>query len=463
MRHPKKGRRYETLPRLLQEVLLSSVWSVLLTLHLKEYYLFAPLWVGIFLLLRLGERFLERLLPKDGWIALTLSGVFVFLVLLAEVAAILDPLRLYPYGEAYYLLLLGSGAGVIAKTFLRRGSIYPFLGIGTLTLLLADPDPFTALGFLLGNMVAADLYGRRRDTVSEIAAVAVGNAVFAAVLTGRWLQVDPSNIWALAVIYPLSVVSVVFLVFGLQKLLDLLPFMYSDEKLEKLANLSNPLIEEMMLRAPGTYHHSVMVSLLSETLARKLGADPLLTRVGAMFHDIGKLVNPQYFIENVNGENPHNRLKPEVSASIIRSHVDEGIALARKYKLPEEVVSFIPEHQGTKLIKYFYYKALEENPNLEEDRFRYPGPIPQSRETAIVMIADTVEAMVRALKNPTPEDIKNTVSRAIKMLLEEGQLEGVHLTGEELKKIENLLVELLLSYYHERIRYPEKPRRVGKV
>ena len=463
MRHPKKGRKAEKLPLYAEIVFLSSAWSLLITLRVGEPLIFPPL-LGLiaFVLYLLRER-LQNLFPKEGWVSATLNGVFTLLIILSVVASLFDPLHLAPYREAYYLLAVGASVGVLAKTFVRRRSVNAFILLAALTLALAVPDPFTVIGFLLGNMVAADLYGRRRDTLSEIAAVAAGNAIFTAVLAGRWLQVDTSHLWEIPLIYLLSVVSVIFLVFGLQKLLDLLPFMYSDEKLEKLANLSNPLIEEMMLRAPGTYHHSVMVSLLSETIARKLGADPLLTRVGAMFHDIGKLINPQYFIENVNGENPHTGLKPEVSASIIRNHVEEGIALARKYNLPEEVISFIPEHQGTKLIKYFYYKALEENPSLAEDRFRYPGPTPRSKETAIVMIADTVEAMVRSLKNPTPEDIRKTVKRALKMLLEEGQIDESILPPEEIEKIENLLVELLLSYYHERIKYPEKPQKVGKV
>ena len=393
----------------------------------------------------------------------TLRGVLLSLITLSAVLSKVDPLSLEPYREAYYLLFSGSIGGVLTKGFLRKRSIYPPLLTGALTLLIATLNFFVTVGFFLGNLVAADIYGRYRNTLAEIAAVAAGNAVFTLLLVGYWLIVEPKGVWKAILFYPLSVVVEIFLLFGLEKLLDLLPHMYSDGKLEKLANLSNPLIEEMMLRAPGTYHHSVMVSLLSEALARKIGADALLTRVGAMFHDIGKLINPQYFIENVNGENPHRNLKPEVSASIIKNHVEEGIALARKYKLPQEVVKFIPEHQGTKLIKYFYYKALEENPSVDEGKFRYSGPIPHSKETALVMIADTVEAMVRALKRPTVEEIRKTVRKALDTLKQEGQLDAAGFSPGELEQIEKHLVELILSYYHERIKYPEKPRRGQRV
>ena len=442
---------------------LSLLWSLLITSHLGSWKYLPIFWILLGFALFYGEKKANRYLPRNKNTTATLVLTFSLLILLARVISTYDPFKLAPYNEAYYLLLVGTSVGILLKTFIRREDIFPILLVVAISLLFAQPDPYTFVGFILGNIVAADLYGRRRDTISEILGVLAGNIVFSAILMGKWIQIAPYKLWEVPIIYIVSVFTVILLVFGLQKFLDLFPHMYSDEKLEKLANLSNPLIEEMMLRAPGTYHHSVMVSLLSETLARKLGADPLLTRVGAMFHDIGKLINPQYFIENVNGENPHKNLKPEVSASIIKNHVGEGISLAKKYKLPEEIISFIPEHQGTKLIKYFYYKALEENPNLSEEKFRYPGPIPQSKETAIVMIADTVEAMVRSLKNPTAEDIKNTVNKALNLLLEEGQLDKVNFSPEELKKIKKLLTELLLSYYHERIRYPEKPKNVRNV
>jgi len=410
---------------------------------------------------------LQRL---KGWkrafgnrIFFTLHLVVLLLILFALLGQREDFLRLHPFDEGYLLFFVGSIVGVLSKTFMRTQSAEKLIFLATLEIFLASKNIFATVGFLLGNLISADIYSRKRDTLWEIGAVAVGNLVFTAVLVGYWLQESPSCLQKVFYLYPLSVVSEIFVLFGLQKLLDLLPFMYSDEKLEKLANISHPLIEKMMLEAPGTYHHSVMVSLLAESVAKKLGADALLTRVGAMFHDIGKLVNPQYFIENVNGENPHKGLKPEVSASIIKNHVEEGLALAKKYNLPEEIVRFIPEHQGTKLIKYFYYQALKENPSVDEGKFRYAGPIPQSKETAIVMITDTVEAMVRALKNPTADDIRRTVQKAIEILKEEGQLNASNLGEEELQTIEKLLTELLLSYYHERIKYPEKPSGERKL
>ena len=465
MRHLKRKipNLKDNLPLAINLFLFPFLWSFFVSFHLKLWLLWVPLFGFFFVIFYHCANLCQLKSYLNSKIVLSLNGVIGSLVILSFFLTLWDPLNLAPYRESYYLFFVGSAAGVLGKTFLRKKSVYPLLFLSGTTLFLASLNVFVFVGYTLGNFISADIYGKQRDTLSEIQAVAAGNAIFTAVLSGYWLLVEPVGLWKTLIYYPLSVVFETFLLFGFQKLLDLLPYMYSDEKLEKLANLSNPLIEEMMLRAPGTYHHSVMVSLLSETLARKLGADPLLTRVGAMFHDIGKLINPHYFIENVNGENPHKNLKPEVSATIIKNHVEEGLKLAKKYNLPEEVTQFIPEHQGTKLIKYFYYKALEENPQTDEKKFRYSGPIPQSKETAIVMIADTVEAMVRALKKPTAEDIKRTIKRAINLLKEEKQLQNSTLSEDELKKIEELLSELLTSYYHERIKYPEKPKEVRKL
>jgi putative nucleotidyltransferase with HDIG domain len=357
--------------------------------------------------------------------------------------------------QVYYLLLIGSFYGILIKTFLRKTDIYPLIILSTLSLGLVSLNIFTTLGFLFSNLVTADIYEKRRKVISAVVAIIIANIIFASLLVANQLLNNVFGVTFYLLFLPISIIVQIFLLFGIQKLLDLIPFMYSDEKLKSLASLEHPLIEELLLRAPGTYHHSVMVSLLSEALAKKLGLNPLTVKVGAMFHDIGKIINPQYFIENRNGENPHDKLSPEASAAIIKGHVTEGIKLARKYNIPEEIIAFIPEHQGTKLIKYFYHKAREKNPNVAIEKFKYTGPIPQSKETAIVMIADTVEAMVRALKNPTVEDIKAVIDKAINNLQMEGQLASSHLTPEEIETIKETLLELLTSYYHKRIQYPE--------
>jgi putative nucleotidyltransferase with HDIG domain len=459
MRHLKLKEKSKTVFRI--SIFLTSLVFSLLTSDFSlnaTFFLIFPIFLLVF---EFAGRKLTvfRYFSSREFITLHWTGLLI--ITASEIIAKLNPLNL-PDKSFYYLLFSGSLLGVLGKVFLRK-KIAEFnlsLLLTSVAVFLVSKNPFIGIGFLLANLVASDIYSQKRETLSEIYALLAGNAVFSFLLAGHLLNKNPSSVWLVAVFYPLAVVLQIFILFGLQKLLDLLPFMYSDEKLEKLANLSNPLIGEMMLRAPGTYHHSIMVSLLAESLAKQIGADHLLVRIGAMFHDIGKLINPQYFIENVNSENPHKNLTPEVSASIIKNHVKEGLALAKKYNLPEEIARFIPEHQGTKLIKYFYYKALRENGKADINKFRYKGPIPQSKETALVMIADTVEAMVRALKHPTPEEIRETIRKAINTLIEEGQLSRSTLTEEELKKIAKTLEEQILSYYHERIRYPEKPKKI---
>ena len=456
MRKLKKWSKLNNLTTYAFITLFSALLALFFTYPQKNFWIFIGSFFLNFGLLYFLRRFgiFKNLFEEETYSSLGL--VVLFLVSLALLGTHFNWFHLAEVKESYYLLLLGSIVGVLSRIFLRKRPIREILLFATYAVLLASKNIFVTVGFALANLISADIYGRYRKTSSEILAVAAGNAVFTLLLVGYMFTVNPSKVWECLLLYPLSVFTEIFLLFGLQKILDLLPYMYSDEKLENFANLSNPLLEEMLLRAPGTYHHSVMVSLLSESIAKKIGADPLLVKVGAMFHDIGKLINPQYFIENVNGSNPHSSLRPEASAAIIKNHVEEGLKLAKKHKLPKEIIPFIPEHQGTKLIRYFYIKALEENPNTPEEKFRYRGPIPQSKETAIVMIVDTVEAMVRALKNPSPDDIKATVHRAIENLLKEEQLKDSGLTEEELKRIEKLLVELILSYYHERIKYPEK-------
>ena len=231
-------------------------------------------------------------------------------------------------------------------------------------------------------------------------------------------------------------------------------------KLLELANMNHPLLREMIVRAPGTYHHSQLVGILAEAGARSVGANPLLTRVGSYYHDIGKMQKPQYFIENQKGENPHDKLAPSMSTLIIEAHVKDGIELAKEHKLPQVIADFIPEHQGTKLIGYFYNKAkklAEENgETVEEKDFRYAGPRPQSRESGIIMLADTIEAAVRSMPEKTPQKIQATVEKLINMHFSDGQLNECDMTLKDLHMISEAFVKILVGIYHQRVEYPDQ-------
>lgn len=227
----------------------------------------------------------------------------------------------------------------------------------------------------------------------------------------------------------------------------------------ELSNPNHPLLREMLLKAPGTYYHSMMVSNLSETAAETANADPLLTRVGAYYHDIGKLKRPYFFSENqLSGENPHSKLSPNLSTLIIGAHPKDGVELGRKHRLPEVIIDIAAQHHGTSMISFFYQQALENNHREEviADKFRYEGPKPQSKEAAIVMLADAVEAGVRSLSKPSANRVETMIRRMVKEKLEDGQLDQCDLTLKEIDKIAEAFVYIMSGIYHTRIEYPEK-------
>ena len=234
----------------------------------------------------------------------------------------------------------------------------------------------------------------------------------------------------------------------------------SSIRLLELSNPNHPLLRKLLMEAPGTYHHSILVGNLAEAAAEAIGADQLLVRVGAQYHDIGKTKRPYFFVENqFGGENPHDKLSPTLSTLIIISHVRDGVELAREYHLPQVIVDFIREHHGTDLVKYFYQKAVEnaKGEPVDEKDFRYPGPRPQSKETALVMLADAVEAAVRSLGRPTPGRIEGFVRRIIKERLEAGELDESDLTLKDLDKIADAFVRVLTGIFHKRVEYPDMP------
>jgi putative nucleotidyltransferase with HDIG domain len=223
-----------------------------------------------------------------------------------------------------------------------------------------------------------------------------------------------------------------------------------------LAQPNQPLLRRLLTEAPGTYHHSIIVANLAERAAESIGADSLLVRVGAYYHDIGKMLRPGYFVENqIDGESPHTHLDPETSARVIKTHVTDGLALARQHRLPAKVQAFIPEHHGTRMAMYFYAMATKVDPDVPPEWFKYPGPIPQSRETAIVMLADSTEATVRANRDHSQESIERIIDQIIAERLQEGQLDDSGLTLGDLKRIRVAFMSVLRGVYHPRIEYPD--------
>jgi putative nucleotidyltransferase with HDIG domain len=227
--------------------------------------------------------------------------------------------------------------------------------------------------------------------------------------------------------------------------------------LQELARLDHPLLQELLRRAPGTYHHSIMVANLAEQAAEQIKANSALIRVGAFYHDIGKMNRPPFFSENQEGVNPHDALDPQTSARIILSHVPDGLELAKRYKLPYQIHQFIAEHHGSRLVKGFLFKAQEqaaEDEEVDPEKFRYPGPRPQTRETAVAMLADVIESTSRALQPNSEKAIEKLVNSLIDEDLTEGQLDESGLTLGDIRLIRESFIKTLKGRFHVRVKYP---------
>ena len=244
---------------------------------------------------------------------------------------------------------------------------------------------------------------------------------------------------------------------GLQPIMESAFNLVTPSKLIELSNPNQPLLRRLMIETPGTYHHSMVVANLAEAAAEVVGANALLVRVGAYYHDIGKLVRPIYFKENQLGDNPHDRTDPKVSAAILTEHTQDGADLARKHRLPEPIIEMIQQHHGDTPVMYFYAKAIElygeEKVDIQD--FRYVGPKPQSAEAAILMLSDTVEAAVRAMREPTKEKISGLIEKLVRGKMEDGQLDECTLTFRDIGKIRQSFENSLQGVFHQRIEYPD--------
>jgi len=289
---------------------------------------------------------------------------------------------------------------------------------------------------------------------------------FIVILGIRWLtssisfDVITAGAWSLAGGALSGALAVAF-----QPALEQIFRLATPSRLLELTNPNQPLMKRLMIEAPGTYHHSIIVANLAEAAADKIGANPYLARAGAYYHDIGKLKRPGYFKENQNGDNPHERTDPYISAAILISHTMDGMLMAQKEHMPQEVLNIILQHHGVTPVMFFYHKALQlsNGTHVDIDEFRYSGPKPNTKEAAIVMLADTIEAAVRSMKEPTPKGIDQFIERLVRGKLEDGQLSESPLSLSDIDKICDAFSGILRGVYHERIEYPTVPQYSGKM
>lgn len=312
--------------------------------------------------------------------------------------------------------------------------------------------------FLVSAILSSALAGgaRKRNTIIR-AGLITGVAQLAIFL---FTVPFNSGVFYKAVYFLLNGIASSIIVLGVLPIFEYLFGAITNISLLELADFHHPLLERLIQEAPGTYHHSLIVGNLSETASKSIGVNALLSRVGAYYHDIGKLQKPEYFSENQDRQaNKHDTLSPAMSKLVIMKHVKEGVELAKKYRLNPALIDFIEQHHGKSLVYYFYLRALEnpkEDQEVKEEGFRYLGPKPNSKETAIVLLADSVEAAVRSVKDPTPASIEDLVHKVINNKFIDGQLDECDLTLKDLEKISAVFIKLLCGIYHSRATYPEK-------
>ena len=374
----------------------------------------------------------------------------LLMVLLTKVVVDVNPLYVYAVPICMLPLLL--------RTFFDTRIALFSLMIALFLIAFLVPNSFEfmflqMMAGILASLTVNDLYRRAKLFISVgliVGLYVVSYIAFTLIHDGNLNQLS-YDVLLLFVINGLAILFVQPLIYIFEKVFGLV----SDASLLELSDTNSKILRELADKAPGTFQHSLQVANIAEAAANAIGANTLLTRVGALYHDIGKMKNPVFFSENQASYSPHDDLSSEVSAKIIVEHVLHGITLARKSKLPDRVVDFIRTHHGTTTVLYFYQQAKQNNVEVDIEQFQYPGPKPFSKETAIVMISDGVEAASKSLKEPTADKIISFVDKIIQRLMDEKQFMEANITLREIETIKKVLVDKLISSYHLRVAYHE--------
>lgn len=406
--------------------------------------------------------------PKDVALLGTSMLFFLSLTKLAQVVslALYQQLPQIPV-EAWRFAVPVAGFGILVRLILRsEHTIISSIIMAMMSAIIMEEMflyfTFTLLGCLIGAHFVRQVKNRLALMWSGLVVGATNALIISTDLLWRGEFFQPESLIILVMSFGGGVLSG-FLVSSLLPVVEATFGYTTDIKLLELSNMNHPLLRELIVRAPGSYHHSMMVGSLCEAAADQIGCNSLLTRVGAYYHDIGKAKNPGYFAENQKfGENPHDKLKPNMSALIIKAHVKDGVEMAKQHGLPKEIIAFIEQHHGTSLIAYFYHKAkkLEDPdiPEVNEKDYRYPGPKPQTRETAICLLADGIEAASKAMPNKTPARLKGLVQKMINKAFTDGQLDECDLTLKDLNAIATAFTRILTGIYHHRPEYPDSKK-----
>jgi putative nucleotidyltransferase with HDIG domain len=422
---------------------------------LKDYRVDIPLFAGVALAVLISIAigviyliFYEKELLYQPHLIL-MSGIILTLVAaLAYAAALFNP-YLMPSAMAGILLavLINTRMGMIINIVMA-------LLAGLLSGMQIAPVAMTLAGGMVGIGMLKSIQ-QRNSLVWAGIGIAGGNlltiAAYEMLIQGGWLGPLTSSVWGILAGFVAAILTI-----GTLPIWENLFDVVTPIKLVELGNPNNDILKRLLMETPGTYHHSIIVANLAESAAEAIGANGLLARVGAYYHDVGKLERPYFFKENqLSIDNPHDELEPGLSTKIITSHVTDGLELAKKYKVPAVIQEFITEHHGTTPVVYFFHKARKQEngePKLED--FRYPGPRPRSRETAIVMLADTAEAAVRSMTEHTPDKVEALIRKLIREKLDDGQFDDCNLTLRDMNTIATTFTGVFSGIFHERVKYP---------
>ena len=398
------------------------------------------------------------------FLASTFIGLFILIKVSIFVSTALE--SAFPYIDSasyYYAVPFAVGAMLVRIVLNSEVAIFFSVLVGMLVGIFFGNSLFLSFYALAGSLTGAHWVRHCSERTKLYRAGFRLSLVNLLVLAG--LQLLAGNEFDLQMIYKAGFglangLICAVIVTGTIPLVESLFKYTTDIKLLELANMNSPVLRELMVQAPGTYHHSVVVGNLVEAAAEDINANPLLARVAAYYHDIGKMRKPLYFIENIGiGENRHDKLAPSMSALILMAHLKDGVEIAREHKLGDAIIAVIREHHGTGLMKFFYDKAknqVDENVQQVDERdYRYPGPKPQTREAALIMLADAVEAAGRTLTDPTPARIRGMVQKIINNIFIDGQLDECELTLKDLHKIAKSFEKILAGIFHHRVDYPE--------
>ncbi len=365
--------------------------------------------------------------------------------------------------DQYFIYLLPFAMLPIISTILGNRAYAMIITFSNMIILSREESWFlvTIVVSLVAIYKAANLVSR-----SDIVKLSFFLGIFQALVAFSYGLVNQSS-------FGLIMLMIVFSVFSgvLTGMVSLAVLPYFEDyfeilttmKLLELSDFSHTLLRQLLMKAPGTFHHSIMVGALAEGAAESIGANATFARIASYYHDIGKMKRPEFFVENQrNGVNPHNKIKPSLSALILTSHTKDGYIMGKENKLPKEILDVILEHHGTTLTQYFYYKALENGEEVVESNFRYSGPKPRTKESGIILLADTVEAATRTLENKSKEGIENFIRYLVKSKMDDKQLSDSDLTLGEIEKVVQSFINTLQGVYHERIKYPKMDEKTIK-